>query len=138
MIEQHCVSVKNVQENLHKLHIWISDKLHSMKLGYYEYSQLTLNSTFVYCQTFSAHTTESRISISNLDLNQNTWSSRERTNSLKSWLTLDVFPLQFFKSKYCHDFIISEIKKMSSGTIFVLRHRKTHYLVLLWLWKKWR
>lgn len=45
MIEQHCVSVKNVQENLHKLHIWIIDKLHSMKLGHDEYSQLTLNST---------------------------------------------------------------------------------------------
>ena len=44
-IEQHCVSVKNVQENLHKLHIWIIDKLHSMKLGPDEYSQLTLNST---------------------------------------------------------------------------------------------
>ena len=45
MIEQHYVSVKNVQENLHKLHIWIIDKLHSMKLGHDEYSQLTLNST---------------------------------------------------------------------------------------------
>ena len=30
---------------------------------------------------------------------------------MKSWLTLDVFSLPFLKSKYCHDFIISEMKK---------------------------